>query len=231
MFILSCTPRVFIISSTVDKLCGFQLSRVETCQKRSHPGNGFHSRAYANTRFVGRPLWSVFYCDKKYGVKDVSTLQTWNNSNDGLHANLVIVEERKPILTWWQPGCHIWPTEPAVLCSLSSPSWRRYASLFWFVSRAFKVLQKGKFFLHFLFLEGKGLAGWIEMSCLTLLVAWGHDHFLGGKKKHHSQNCEKNLAPNYHVAPLRALGKQRNKHPSARWSAVATADTLKTKCN
>ena len=50
MFILSCTPRVFIISSTVDKFCGFQLSRVETFQKRSHPGNGFHSQAYATTQ-------------------------------------------------------------------------------------------------------------------------------------------------------------------------------------
>ena len=206
---------------------------------------------------------------------DVSTLQTWNNSNHGLHVNLVIVEERKPILTWWQPGCHIWPTEPAVLYSLSSPSWRRCASLFWFVSRAtwnpkqpdvygcFNWMIPNLYLGNGCFTKHPSINGCLEFqesaSKREVLFAFfvsrrqrirrlnrnvlpdslgrlGTWSFLGREEKTpffkmFIPRTIQSSPRNYHVAPLRALDKQRNNNPSARWSAVATADTLKTKCN
>ena len=133
-----------------------------------------------------------------------STLQTWNNSNHGLHLT-------PKFLTWSRPCCQpgdcrrvgsrFWPGDNPV-ATFGPPNRRSVQSVltsicvFILVLYQEQVLQKGISFCIFLLLiKGKGLAGWIEMSCLTLLVAWGHDHFLGRKKKHHSQNCQKTSPP------------------------------------
>ena len=143
--------------------------------------------------------------------------RSWHEADPA--ANLVIVEEsRKAILTWWQPGYHIWPTEPAVLYSLSSPSWRRFVYNFLLCKKSnFKKWIS----FHFLFLKDKGLAGLNRNQLATLrFVGWENDHFLGGKKKHHSPKMPKVPRSHRHVTQPR-LGRT-----TGPWSSYCRSQDL-----
>ena len=155
MFILSCTPRVFIISSTVDKLCGFQLSRVETCQKRSHPGNGFH---------LGHTPTQDLWEDHCGGYFIVTKNMAWRMC---LHFRLGITPTMAFMPTWSlsKKGSRFWPGDNPV-ATFGPPNQRFYAVCpvrpdvdmllyFGLYQEHLKYFKKGSSFCIFCFSKAK----------------------------------------------------------------------------